>query len=71
MVVGEFKWKSLLGRPRCILEENTEMDPREISSDYGMWTRMKWVRNESKGGFCKQCNELLGSNRTGILQSDA
>jgi len=35
MVVGEFKWKSSLGRPRCILEDNIEVDLREISSDYG------------------------------------
>jgi hypothetical protein len=30
MVAGEFKWQSSLGR----LEENTEVDLREISSDY-------------------------------------
>jgi len=35
MVVGELKWKSSLGRPRCILEDNIEVDLREISSDYG------------------------------------
>jgi len=34
MVVRVFKWKSSLGRPRCILEDNIEMDLGEITSDY-------------------------------------
>ena len=34
MEVGEFKWKSSLGRPRCILWDNIEVDLTEISSDY-------------------------------------
>jgi hypothetical protein len=70
MVVGEFKWKRSHGRPRCILEDNTEVDLREITSDCVNY-RMNWVRNGPKGGFCEQCNEVLGSNKTGTVQSDA
>jgi hypothetical protein len=48
VLVGKPEGKRPLGRPRCIWEENSKMDPYW---DSGAWTGLIWLRIGTGGGL--------------------
>ena len=52
IMVGKPERKTVLGRPRCILEDNIKMDLQKV--EWEAWIGYIWLRIGSGGGLLRQ-----------------